>query len=327
MPPQKNFSTNSQESHRATNTPRPVCRPKARSGANQRKEGLFTLASPFGKSIPPTPLRVCTLLLLCVLGLTGCAQRIRAEVNAVVEQGYAAQGETFTLGPLPGFPPEADEQTTALLKTLEDQLTPALLDMGYVPAPAGSPPEVRVHVYWYSTGPHPVYHTEYVGGDGLGRWRRWHRRQVLVVSDEYQRSLVVEAVLQDPAMGKHGQQPPCPTSPDGAEKGLTLAQSVGTALDQFERAELRKDDAQPTPPRSDYAPTPPALSLRQATEALPAAPQRLLWRVRVVSQGNLARAERVLSELGAAALPYLGKSALVQVVVQGEDVVQAYPMP
>ena len=273
-----------------------------------------------------TPL-LCALMLLCTLWLNGCAQRIRADVTAVAESGYSPHGETVHLSLLPGFTPESGNDPAEHFAAAEAQLLPTLTALGYAVAPADQTAQVLVHMYWFSTGPHPVYSTAFVRDHWSYRYRRAWRRPVVVVEDVYQRFLVIEAIQQATATA-----------------AVTLGQGVTAATDHFVNAELRKSDAKPAPPRANYAAAPPAatdpagsgaaadttaqmqeweknLGPRDAARALPAAPKRLLWRVTVMSQGSLARPERVLPELVTAALPWLGKSADVQVVVSDGQVV------
>lgn len=218
-----------------------------------------------------TTLLLCGLL-ACGLLLAGCGQRVRAEVSAVVEQGYHARGQTYALALMPGF---AVEDPAAARVAVDATLVPALVDMGYVAVAEGQSPDVVVRVWWFSTGPHPVYRTVEWRDRRYWHWRHGYRRQAVVVEDEYARYLVVEGIsVEDAAV-------------------------VATA----------------TPDSPVFS------SPQEAARALPAAPARLLWRVHVESRGNLARAERLLQPLAAAAAPFLGKSGVVHVLVQEGEVV------
>ena len=259
------------------------------------------------------------LLLWCLLA-AGCGQRVHAEVSAIVEGGYQANGQSYVLELLPGFRPE-DE---ASLQVVEAALIPALGDMGYVPAAPGTEPDVHVRVWWFSTGPHPVYRTVEWRDRGYGRHGRWgyggygpygYRRRAVVVEDEYARFLVVEGVL---------------FAAQRAGTPVGLSQSVRTAVDGFIAREWMVEGADPELPVARYARPPEQLSGVEAAEAaraLPVAPAHLLWRVRVESRGNLSKAERLLPELSVAAAPYLGKSGLVQVLVQNGEIVAAEAAP
>lgn len=261
---------------------------------------------------------------LLALTLTGCGQRIRAEVSAVVESGYQAQGQTFALALMPGF---AVEDMAAAQAAVETSLLPALQGMGYVLAEAGQVPDVQVRVWWFSTGPHPVYRMVEWRDRRDGRhwrWRHGYRRQAVVVEDEYARYLVVEGISGVKAAGAyvHVQVQKQP-----AKQALTAVADVPatipvatipvatialpTSSEEMSRAAAFVDEP-------EVFSTP-----QEAARSLPAPPARLLWRVRVESRGNLARAERVLPSLLAAAAPFMGKSGLVHVLVHEGELVAA----
>lgn len=260
-----------------------------------RCDGMFYLGGSMRAKSSRVHACACAYALVCVLLLAGCGQRIHAEVSAVVEQGYQAGGQTFALALMPGF---AVEDPAAARAAVETTLAPALQDMGYVTAAAGQSPDVLVRVWWFSTGPHPVYRRV--------EWRDrryWHRhygyrRQAVVVEDEYARYLVVEGI---------GMEAPLPATKPGELKAGTSPATTEVAAE--------------TGPVADSAEQSIFTSPQEAARALPAAPARLLWRVRVESRGNLARAERVLQPLAAAAAPFMGKSGVVHVLVQEGEVV------
>lgn len=271
-----------------------------------------------GNSILRCAYRTFVLSLLA-LTLTGCGQRIRAEVSAVVESGYQAQGQTFALALMPGF---AVEDMAAAQAAVETSLLPALQGMGYVLAEAGQVPDVQVRVWWFSTGPHPVYRMVEWRDRRDGRhwrWRHGYRRQAVVVEDEYARYLVVEGISGVKAAGAsvHVQVQKQP-----AKQALTAVADVPatipvatialpTSSEEMSRAAASVDEP-------EVFSTP-----QEAARSLPAPPARLLWRVRVESRGNLARAERVLPSLLAAAAPFMGKSGLVHVLVHEGELVAA----
>lgn len=276
-----------------------------------------------GNSILRCAYRTFVLSLLA-LTLTGCGQRIRAEVSAVVESGYQAQGQTFALALMPGF---AVEDMAAAQAAVETSLLPALQGMGYVLAEAGQAPDVQVRVWWFSTGPHPVYRMVEWRDRRDGRhwrWRHGYRRQAVVVEDEYARYLVVEGISGVKAAGAyvHVQVQKQP-----AKQALTAVADVPatipvatipvatialpTSSEEMSRAAAFVDEP-------EVFSTP-----QEAARSLPAPPARLLWRVRVESRGNLARAERVLPSLLAAAAPFMGKSGLVHVLVHEGELVAA----
>lgn len=211
----------------------------------------------------PHGVGVCWLLLACVLLCAGCAQRVGAVVSAVAEEGYTAAGQAYSLSVLGGLP----EEERALLPSLAEQLRGPLADMGYGAEASSGEAPVRIRLYWYATGPHTVYRTEWTERD-FGRRYPWRRRTVAVAEDVYDRYLVIEA-LYDP----------------------------------------RRNSVQSTPQTPE-----------EALHTLPAPPGRLLWRVMVTSRGNLARVRRVLPEMVAAALPWMGKAGQARVVVQGDAV-------
>lgn len=245
--------------------------------------------------------RVAAYLLVYGLLLAGCGQRLRAEVSAVVEDGYQAHGQTFALALMPGF---TVEDPTAARAAVETALAPALQDMGYAPVASGQTPDVLVRVWWFSTGPHPVYRTVEWRDRRYWHGRHGYRRQAVVVEDEYARYLVVEGI---------GMEASPRTASGKSETATAQAAAAGWPGASLETAAVLATTAMA--PQAFHSP-------QEAARALPAAPARLLWRVRVESRGNLARAERLLQPLAAAAAPFMGKSGVVHVLVQ-EGVVVA----
>ncbi|MBZ2172709.1 hypothetical protein [Nitratidesulfovibrio sp. SRB-5] len=131
-------------------------------------------------SPPPGIPRLLTSLLACllflgVLLLTGCAPRMKADVQAVSAPGFRKAGQSYVL--VPGTALSTLNAINAdMFRQSTQRLRAVLTGHGYREAPSPETADMAVVVEWKVDGPHEVPDTSYssrpsVGiGIGYGSW-------------------------------------------------------------------------------------------------------------------------------------------------------------
>lgn len=133
------------------------------------------------------------MVLFAVWLITGCGQRIRADVTAVAEDHYSPSGQTYALLLMDDMP----DDDVRYLEELRQQLAPALEAAGYAGSSARDAADVLIFTGWGASGPYYVYHRAYPVRRPFGtfRHRGFHgRRSVVVAEALYERTLRIDAV-------------------------------------------------------------------------------------------------------------------------------------